>query len=214
MDWGVCFPRKDGNFDITTLHPYGKYTVSMTEPDLKQILVKKALAAGCRVENRTMAVGLLKEGGAVAGALGVNVRTGERILCTAKAVILAAGGTARFGLPPSGNLYGTYDYPGNTGDGYLLGYRAGASLTGMEFTLCYCLLKDLEAPGMAMMLQKGATLLDAAAGSCLRTSSTVYLKSTASKIHLRGRCAFGSATCRKNASRKSRICSFPANDRS
>lgn len=162
MDWGVCFPRKDGNFDITTLHPHGRFTVSMTEPDLKQILVKKALAAGCRVENRTMAVGLLKEGAAIAGALGINVRTGEKILCTAKAVILAAGGTARFGLPPSGNLYGTYDYPGNTGDGYLLGYRAGASLTGMEFTMCYCLLKDIEAPGMAMMLQKGAALLDAA----------------------------------------------------
>lgn len=162
MDWGVCFPRKDGNFDITTLHPYGKYTVSMTEPDLKQILVKKVLDAGCRIENRTMAVGLLKEGAGIAGALGLNVRTGEKILCTAKAVILAAGGTARFGLPPSGHLYGTYDYPGNTGDGYLLGYRAGASLTGMEFTMCYCLLKDLEAPGMAMMLQKGATLLDAA----------------------------------------------------
>ncbi len=162
MEWGVCFPRKDGNFDITTLHPYGRYTVSMTEPDLKQILVKKALSAGCRVENRTMALALLKEGDAVAGAFGLNVRTGERILCSAKAVILTAGGTARFGLPPSGNLYGTYDYPGNTGDGYLLGYRAGASLTGMEFTLCYCLLKDLEAPGMAMMLQKGAHLLDAA----------------------------------------------------
>jgi succinate dehydrogenase/fumarate reductase flavoprotein subunit len=168
MEWGVCFPRKDGNFDITTLHPHGRYTVSMTEPDLKQILVKKALSAGCRVENRTMAVGLLKEGDAVAGALGLNVRTGERILCTAKAVILTAGGTARFGLPPSGNLYGTYDYPGNTGDGYLLGYRAGASLTGMEFTLCYCLLKDLEAPGMAMMLQKGAHLLDAAGGQLFK----------------------------------------------
>jgi succinate dehydrogenase/fumarate reductase flavoprotein subunit len=162
MDWGVCFPRKDGNFDITTLHPHGRYTVSMTEPDLKRILVKKALDAGCRPENRTMAVGLLKEGNAVAGALGLNVRTGERILCTAKAVILAAGGTARFGLPPTGSLYGTYDYPGNTGDGYLLGYRAGAALTCMEFTMCYCLLKDLEAPGMAMMLQKGAKLLDSA----------------------------------------------------
>jgi succinate dehydrogenase/fumarate reductase flavoprotein subunit len=161
IGWGVCFPRKDGNFDITTLHPYGRYTVSMNEPDLKQVLVKKALAAGCRVENRTMAVGLLKEGEAVAGALGLNIRTGERILCTAKAVILTAGGTARFGLPPTGYLYGTYDYPGNTGDGYLLGFRSGAALTGMEFTMCYCLLKDLEAPGMAMMMQKGATLLDA-----------------------------------------------------
>jgi succinate dehydrogenase/fumarate reductase flavoprotein subunit len=161
IDWGVCFPRDDGQFDITTLHPRGKYTVSMNEPDLKQLLVKKVLVSGCRVENRTMAVGLLQEGQAVAGALGVHVRTGERILCEAKAVILSAGGTARFGLPPSGHLYGTYDYPGNTGDGYLLGYRAGAALTGMEFTMCYCLLKDLEAPGMAMMLQKKASLYDA-----------------------------------------------------
>ena len=159
--WGVCFPRKDGSYDITTLHPRGRFTVSMTEPNLKQILVKKALDAGCRVENRTMAVGLLKEGDVVSGAVGINIRTGERIVCTAKAVVLAAGGTARFGLPATGKLYGTYDYPGNTGDGYLLGYRAGAKLTSMEFTLCYCLLKDVQAPGMAMMMQKGAKIFDA-----------------------------------------------------
>ena len=133
----------------------------MDDPDLKRILVKKALDAGVRVENRTMAVGLLKEGTAVAGAIGVNVRTAEMISCSAKAVILAAGGTARFGLPPSGHLYGTYDYPGNTGDGYLLGFRAGAPLTSMECTMCYCLLKDVETPGMAMMIQKGGSLLDA-----------------------------------------------------
>ncbi len=159
--WGVCFPRKDGSYDITTLHPRGSFTVSMTEPNLKQILVKKALDAGCRVESRTMALGLLKEGDTVSGALGINIRTGERIICMAKAVIIAAGGTARFGLPATGKLYGTYDYPGNTGDGYLLGYRAGAKLTSMEFTLCYCLLKDVQAPGMAMMMQKGAKMFDA-----------------------------------------------------
>ena len=161
LRWGVYFPRKGGQLDITTLHPKGKYTVSMIEPNLKPMMAQKALEAGCQVENRTMAVGLLKEGPTVAGALGVNIRTGERILCLAKAVILAAGGTARFGIPPSGSLHGTYDYPGNTGDGYLLGYRAGASLTSMEFTMCFVLLKDLELPGMSMMIQKGAKILDA-----------------------------------------------------
>lgn len=161
-NWGVCFPKDDGNYDITTLHPKGKFTVSMDDPDLKQVIVKKALDARCRVENRTMAIGLLKEGNAVSGAIGINVRTGEKIICTAKAVIITAGGTARFGMPASGNMYGTYDYPGNTGDGYLLGYRAGAKLTSMEFTICYCLLKDVQAPGMAMMIQKGAKLLNAA----------------------------------------------------
>lgn len=158
--WGVRFPKVNGQYDITTLHPGGRYTVTMDEPDLKQILVEKALAGGCRVENRTMAVGLLKEGPAVAGAVGLNVRTGERIICRAKAVMLAAGGTARFGVPASGYLYGVYDNPCNTGDGYLLGYRAGARLTGMEYTMCFCILKDVETPGVAMMIQKGATLLD------------------------------------------------------
>jgi succinate dehydrogenase/fumarate reductase flavoprotein subunit len=160
IDWGVCFPKKDGNYDIISLHPGKRFTVSMIEPNLKQLLVKKTIESGCRVENRTMAIALLNEGEVVSGAVGLNVRTGELIACIAKAVILSAGGTARFGLPPSASLYGTYDFPGNTGDGYLLGYRAGAKLTNMEFTMCFLLLKDLEAPGMSMMIQKGARLLN------------------------------------------------------
>jgi succinate dehydrogenase/fumarate reductase flavoprotein subunit len=161
IGWGVAFPKDNGGYDITTLHPHKKFTVTMDTPDLKQILVKKALDAGCRVENRTVAVDLLREGSAVSGAIGLNVRTGEIIVCTAKAVVLSAGGTARFGLPANGEIYGTYDFPGNTGDGYLLGYRAGARLTGMEYTMCYCIMKDAETPGTAMILDKGGKLIDA-----------------------------------------------------
>jgi hypothetical protein len=40
----------------------------------------------------------------------------------------------------------------------------------MEFTICYCLLKDIEAPGMAMMLQKGAKLLVPMTTICLRAN--------------------------------------------
>jgi succinate dehydrogenase/fumarate reductase flavoprotein subunit len=65
-------------------------------------------------------------------------------------------------MPQNGELYGTYDFPGNTGDGYLLGYRAGAKLTSMEYTMCYVILKDVETPGTAMMIEKGARIIDAA----------------------------------------------------
>jgi len=162
IDWGVAFPMDNGNYDVTTLHPYKKFTVTMDSPNLKQILVEKALDSGCRVENRTVAVELLKKGSTVCGAIGMNVRTGEIIVCIAKSVILSAGGTARFGMPPNGEIYGTYDFSGNTGDGYLLGYRAGAKLTSMEYTICYVILKDVETPGTAMMIEKGAKIIDAA----------------------------------------------------
>ena len=162
IDWGVAFPRDNGNYDVTTLHPYKKFTVTMDSPDLKRILVEKAIDSGCRVENRTVALKLLKEGETVCGAIGMNVRSGEIIVCVAKSVILSAGGTARFGMPQNGEIYGTYDFPGNTGDGYLLGYRSGAKLTSMEHTMCYVILKDVETPGTAMMIEKGAKIIDAA----------------------------------------------------
>ena len=65
-------------------------------------------------------------------------------------------------MPQNGEIYGTYDFPGNTGDGYLLGYRAAAKLTSMEYTMCYVILKDVETPGTAMMIEKGAKIIDAA----------------------------------------------------
>jgi succinate dehydrogenase/fumarate reductase flavoprotein subunit len=78
----------------------------------------------------------------------MNVRTGEIIVCQAKSVILSSGGTARFGLPNNGYLYGVYDFPGNTGDGYCLAYKTGAELSGFEYTLIYYIIKDINAPSL------------------------------------------------------------------
>ena len=160
--WDVCFPTDEkGNYELLQVHPKGRFCVTMKEPELKAILAKRVIESGVRVINRTMAMQLLKNGDRIAGAIGMNVRTGEILACRAKSVILSAGGTARFGLPNNGYLYGVYDFPGNTGDGYVLAYKAGAELSGFEYTLIYYIIKDINAPLLYITLTRGASLLNA-----------------------------------------------------
>jgi succinate dehydrogenase/fumarate reductase flavoprotein subunit len=160
--WDVCFPTDEkGEYEVLQVHPKGRFCVTMKEPELKAILSQRLIKLGVKVVNRTMAVQLLKSGDRVTGAIGMNVRTGEIIVCKAKSVILSSGGTARFGLPNNGYLYGVYDFPGNTGDGYCLAYRAGAELSGFEYTLIYYIIKDINAPLLYITLTRGANLLNA-----------------------------------------------------
>ncbi|TAL29751.1 MAG: FAD-binding protein [Spirochaetes bacterium] len=161
-NWNVCFPvDAKGQYEVLQVHPKGRFCVTMKEPELKTILARHLRDMNVRVLNRTMALELLTVDGRAAGAVGINVRTGEIIACAAKSVILTAGGTARFGLPNNGYLYGVYDYPGNTGDGYCLAYRAGAELSGFEYTLIYYIVKDINAPLLYITLTRGAKLLNA-----------------------------------------------------
>jgi len=160
--WGVFFPRDaDGKYELLQVHPKGKFCLAMKEPELKTILAKRLLGLGCQVFNRVMGLQLIVEGEEVGGAIGLNIRTGEVVVCHAKSVIIASGGTARFGLPNNGYLYGVYDFPGNTGDGYAMAFRAGAQVTGFEYTLNYYIIKDINAPLLYITLTRGAQLLNA-----------------------------------------------------
>ncbi|MHB1134783.1 MAG: FAD-binding protein [Chloroflexota bacterium] len=160
--WDVYFPQDaDGNYEVLKVHPKGRFALTMLEPELKTKLAARVRARGCVVVNRVMAAELLIDDGRVAGAIGLNVRTGEIVVCRAKATIVTAGGAARFGLPNSGQLYGVYDFPGNTGDGYMLAYRAGAALTGFEHTTRYNIIKDINTPLLYIVLTRGAKLFDA-----------------------------------------------------
>ena len=162
VSWGVCFPMDEkGDYEILQVHPKGRFCVTMKEPELKTILAQRMVDMGTRVLNRTMALELVKDGERVCGAVAMNVRTGELLGIQAKSVILAAGGTARFGLPNNGYLYGVYDFPGNTGDGYCLAYRAGAELSGFEYTLVYYIVKDINAPLLYITLTRGCHLVNA-----------------------------------------------------
>jgi succinate dehydrogenase/fumarate reductase flavoprotein subunit len=159
--WGVYFPlNKDGQYCMLQLHKVGEFQTAMEEPDLKVIISQKALGQGAQVINRVMGLRLLLDDGRAAGAIGLDVRSGEMVVCQAKAVIISAGGAGRFSLPNSGHLYGTFDFPGNTGDGFAMAFRAGAELTGMEHSWRSVVIKDANIPLLAITMPRGGRMVD------------------------------------------------------
>ena len=159
--WGVYFPPGlDGRYRTLRYHVKGEFQTAMQEPNLKVMISERAGKLGARVVNRTMAIELLVDDGRVCGAIGLNVRTGELTVCRSRAVILTAGGQARFSLPNSGYLYGVFDYPGNSGDAYAMAFRAGAVLTGMEYSNRSMLIKDANMPLLAITVSRGGRVMD------------------------------------------------------
>lgn len=86
---------------------------------------KEILARGIPVYEHTMITTLLVHEGACVGAVGLR-EDGTLVLFQAAATILGTGGAGKLFLH---NL----NPPDITGDGYALGYRAGAELVNMEF---------------------------------------------------------------------------------
>lgn len=160
-EWGVEFIRDtSGNYRTYQVHPKGKFLVPMKAPDLKVILYEKACDNGVEIINHTMVTGLTAKKNRVSGAVCLNTRTGEVFHIKAKAVILATGAAGRFGLPSSGYLYGTYEFPGNAGDGYSLAYHVGAEMTGFEYTIRSVLIKDFNGPLWYITVTRGAKVVN------------------------------------------------------
>ena len=159
--WGVYFPvDKKGHYRMLQLHYIGNFLACMEEPDLKVIIARKALGKGAIAVNRVMGLSMLVDDGRAAGAVGVDVRSGELIVCRSRAVIISAGGAGRFSLPNSGYMYGTFDYPGNTGDGFAMAYRSGTELTGLEHSWRTVVIKDVNIPLLGIVMTRGGRLLD------------------------------------------------------
>jgi len=161
-EWGVEFIKDSlGNYRTYQVHPKGKFLVPMKAPDLKVILYEKVCDEGVEIINHTMVTSLTAKKNRVSGAVCLNTRTGEVFHIKAKAVILATGAAGRFGLPSSGYLYGTYEFPGNAGDGYSLAYHVGAELTGFEYTIRSVLIKDFNGPLWYITVTRGAKVVNA-----------------------------------------------------
>ena len=88
----------------------------------------KRMAGQCKVDSaeHIMITNLLTSEGRIAGAVGIDISSGDFLIILAKAVVLATGGAQR--------LYRITTSPEElTGDGLSMGYQVGAELVDMEF---------------------------------------------------------------------------------
>ena len=93
---------------------------------LMATLSRKTRECGIEPIDHVMLVDLLREGGRVVGAWGFLYREGLPVVVHARSTVLATGGAPQ--------LHALNDSPPTiTGDGYAMGWRAGAELIDMEF---------------------------------------------------------------------------------
>lgn len=167
---GDLFPVDDaGNYHLRYVQPINKpMMLYMDGGDLKKCLAKAARATGAEIHDRTPVLRILTEGQRILGVLGFNIWTGDYIFIKAKAICLVAGPAGRMGLASSGYLSNTYEFPGNSGDGYSLAYDAGAELVNMECYQALTMLKDFQGPACGFVAgTRGAT-------SSNRTGETIW----------------------------------------
>ena len=130
-------------------HPGGAHVKGL--PSLQGYGITKPMAdyaksRGIIFHENVIVTKLLKEDGAVVGAVGYDERNDRPIIFSAKATVLASGG--------AGALYRRTDCPlRTTGDGYSLAYHAGAKLRDMEFVQFFPLA--LAEPGFPPYLVGG-----------------------------------------------------------
>ena len=156
--WGVFFPQdKDGQLRTPPGTPQGKFCLTMKEPRAENHPGQEADEPGLPGVQPGHGPATDRGEGRVAGPWGSTSTPASWSGLSCRLGGPDLGGTARFGLPNNGYLYGVYDFPGNTGDGYAMAYRAGAELTGFEYTLNYYIIKDIHAPSSTSPSPGGPT---------------------------------------------------------
>ena len=115
-----------------------KYTVRVWGAATKVALHRECQRLGVKIFNHIMVTSLLNKGGKqgarVAGATGIDVRTGEFYAFKAKATVLSMAGPSRnwvFSTELRG-LSAGIGPPNNSGDGHAIAWLAGAKLAGVE----------------------------------------------------------------------------------
>ena len=129
--WGVPFVRDEtGKYPTLAMRgeemPGRLWTRKGSSGDWVDPLRRKPREIGVRVFERLTIVGLLKQGAAVVGAVGISPDRPGLHVFRAKATVLCmgAGGFKPVGAWPLGDL---------TADGHVLAYKAGAEISGKEF---------------------------------------------------------------------------------
>lgn len=127
---GASFRKNGDRFeqllaDASTL-PRACHNGAETGREIAAVLKEEVQRLGVQVFEHTMITKLLTYRGAVVGAVGLNLETGDLTVFKTKSTVLATGG--------GGQMFSLNAQPPDvTGDGYALAYRVGAVLTNMEF---------------------------------------------------------------------------------
>lgn len=162
IDWGAAFDRNDEGLSFTMEGAHSQRRVIHGKDATGKVIVETLIAKVREHESITLlahhfTIDLLHHEGGCYGALTLDTVYGRLLRVRAGATILAAGGL--------GQIYRETTNPDvATGDGYALGYRAGATLCDMEFVQFHP--TTLYLPGAPRFLiseavrGEGATLLD------------------------------------------------------
>ena len=101
------------------------YVADITGQAILHVMYEQLMKSGMRVYEEWFVHSLIKENGACAGVVAMDILRGDIDVIRAKSVILATGGIGRVYEPSTNGLI-------CTGDGMALAYRAGAPLMDME----------------------------------------------------------------------------------
>jgi succinate dehydrogenase/fumarate reductase flavoprotein subunit len=150
--WGVRIRDEDDEFvgadfrdeETRLLFTYdyeNKHVIRVQGENVKICLYEELKRQGVEIYDRVMATSLLtkdgKRGERVVGATGVNTRTGEFYIFTAKTTVLATAEALRmwgFNTELQG-LANEHNDPNNAGDGCAMAWKAGVSFSLMERTM-------------------------------------------------------------------------------
>ncbi|MEE8448151.1 MAG: FAD-binding protein [Thermodesulfobacteriota bacterium] len=133
VKWGVPFEKdKAGNLFLSLGRGHKSSRVVLCDcRKLMEIMRREVLARGAKLAERVMVTELLTSDGQhpscgrIAGALGIDTRSGKLVVFKAKAVVLCTGVTSlKLHTCFADNL---------TGDAQAMAFRAGAELGDMEF---------------------------------------------------------------------------------
>lgn len=132
VSWGTQFDRVNGKFAFTKEAAHSRSRILRARGDATGNEIVRVLMAQARQHpsivwlDHHFSIDLLLMDGQCRGALVLDEATGEYLVLSASAVVLATGG--------GGQIYSrTSNPPSATGDGMGMAYRAGAVLEDMEF---------------------------------------------------------------------------------
>lgn len=158
---GVPLTHPDGTFYRTkSFGQPGPYFINFNGKRLKPNLAKAVRKLGCTVLDKVMAINLITQGGVAVGGVGFAIRSGELYTIQAKAIVICTGDASRLFQNPRINPFNTWASPFNTGDGQIMAFNAGATLSNMEYMRMSLVPKGFAAAGFNALTGMGCRLMN------------------------------------------------------